>query len=88
MATFLRWCVRWPSFAVAAGALVLGREGAFDPPVAWSVALLFALAGYAAGIVQRGIESRRRKAVVPIGPPRLTIIPGLKPQRERMDRAA
>lgn len=88
MAVFLTWCVRWPAFSIAAAALALGYNGAFDPPIAWTTAVLFALVGYVAGILQRGIEARRRRAVLLAMPPRLTVIPGLKPQRERIDRAA
>lgn len=88
MAVFLTWCVRWPAFSIAAAALVFGYDGAFDPPVAWTTALVFAFVGYVAGILQRGVEGRRRRAALLAMPPRLTVIPGLKPQRERMDRAA
>ena len=90
MARFLQWFVRMPAFALAAACAALGLNGAFGPELGWSGAFLFAAVAYLAGLAQRRAEDRRKRKQVAVVPPRpqLNMLPGLKPQRERSDRAA
>ncbi|MGE5597435.1 MAG: hypothetical protein ACM3S1_15520 [Hyphomicrobiales bacterium] len=88
MATFFRWFVRWPAYALSAASLGLAWAGAFDPEVGFTAAFICALIGYVAGMAQRRAEAAARRKALMRARPQLSLIPGLKPQRGRTERAA
>lgn len=88
MAAFWRWSVRYPAWLLGAGSIALAARGAVDPELGFTGAFVFALLAYAAGYLARAAERRAERRALGAMPPRLTVIPGLKAQREAPARKA
>jgi len=88
MAGFWTWCIRWPAYALAAASVVLTRADAFDASFGWALAALLGFVGYIAGFATADARARAARKRALAQPQPLNVIPGLKPQRGRMDRAA
>lgn len=88
MAGFWRWTFRYPAWALGAGSIALAMGGAVDPELGFSGGFVFALVAYLAGFLARAAERREERRRRASGPPRLTLIPGLKQQADVSSRKA
>ncbi|MCC7365299.1 MAG: hypothetical protein IT303_13110 [Dehalococcoidia bacterium] len=85
---FWQFCVRYPAWLLAAASVALGVSGAVDASAGYTGGFFLGFVGYSAGFLARRAERRAAVKAALAVRPQLSMIPGMKGQRESTQRRA